>query len=123
MKIDPKGRTPPKHEITEGSMNHLLLGIGRGTAFTLHGGLEVPEMFLPRIVPTRLRGRITKNMRHSMAICVRINALIRFDKKCENFLPNIKYHERSGYVLKFQIYVLYCAKSYLRDRYDGKSTT
>ena len=65
MNIDPKGRMPPNSTIAHGSMNHFFSGIGLGTVLTLQGLSGSPEMFLPRIVPTRFRGRITKRQIHT----------------------------------------------------------
>ena len=36
IKIEPKGRMPPRATMTQGSMNHFFSGIGRGTALILH---------------------------------------------------------------------------------------
>lgn len=67
MKIEPKGRIPPSIMITKGSMNHFFSGIGRGTAFTLHGASGVPARFRPRIVPTNVNGSITNIQIHVTA--------------------------------------------------------
>lgn len=48
---------------------HFFSGIGRGTAFTLQGKLGWPDRFLPRIVPTRFSGRMTKKQMQQTATC------------------------------------------------------
>lgn len=48
---------------------HFFSGIGRGTAFTRQGKLGWPERFLPRIVPTRFSGRMTKKQIQQTATC------------------------------------------------------
>jgi hypothetical protein len=63
MKIEPKGRIPPRIEIISGSMNQRFSGIGRGTALTRHGKFGAPEIFFPITVPTSVRGKITKPAR------------------------------------------------------------
>ena len=65
--MDPNGRIPPSKMITRGSMNHFFSGIGLGTAFTLQGASGVPARFLPRIVPTKVSGRITNIQMHVTA--------------------------------------------------------
>ena len=91
MKMDPNGRTPPNITIAHGSMNlaqrgritsvnnyehgtdhweyHFFSGIGLGTVLTLQGLSGVPEMLRPRMVPTRLRGRMTNRQIPATAIC------------------------------------------------------
>lgn len=69
MKIEPNGSTPPSITITPGSMNHFFSGIGLGTALTLHGKLGCPASALPRMVPTRLSGKMTKIQIHDTATC------------------------------------------------------
>jgi hypothetical protein len=70
MKIDPKGSIPPSMMMASGSMNHFFSGMGLGTALTLHGWSGVPLRFLPRTVPTRVRGRITKKQMQETATIV-----------------------------------------------------
>ena len=67
MKIDPKGRIPPRIEMTSGSINHLLFGIGLGTALTRQGVDVDPDKFLPKIVPIKLSGSITKSKMQTIA--------------------------------------------------------
>lgn len=67
IKIEPKGKIPPSIIITSGSMNHFFSGIGRGTAFTLHGASGVPARFRPKIVPTSVNGNITNMQIHVTA--------------------------------------------------------
>ena len=74
--MDPKGKIPPSIMITNGSINHFFSGIGLGTAFTRQGASGVPEMFRPRIVPTRVKGRITKMQMHVTATCKNIQIMI-----------------------------------------------
>ena len=58
--MEPKGKMPPRIDITAGSINHRFSGIGLGTAFTLHGKFGDPFMFFPTMVPTSVNGKITK---------------------------------------------------------------
>lgn len=58
--MDPNGSTPPSVMMTRGSINHFFSGIGRGTALILQGKSGCPFKFLPRTVPTRVNGRMTK---------------------------------------------------------------
>lgn len=67
MKIEPNGRIPPSIMITRGSMNHFFSGIGLGTAFTRQGASGVPARFRPRIVPTKVNGKITNIQIHVTA--------------------------------------------------------
>ena len=90
MKIEPNGRTPPNITMAQGSMNlerererdtcslvllrgggphHFFSGMGLGTVLTLQGLSGWPEMLLPRMVPTRLRGRITNRQMLATANC------------------------------------------------------
>lgn len=48
---------------------HFFSGIGRGTAFTRQGKFGWPDRFLPRIVPTRFSGRMTKKQIQQTATC------------------------------------------------------
>lgn len=48
---------------------HFFSGIGLGTAFTRQGKLGWPDRFLPRIVPTRFSGRMTKKQMQQTATC------------------------------------------------------
>lgn len=66
--MDPNGRIPPRHAITDGSMNQRLLGIGRGTALIRQGGVDPPDIFRPKMVPIKLRGRITNKIMQTIAI-------------------------------------------------------
>lgn len=70
MKIDPKGKIPPKRIITSGSMNHFFSGIGLGTALIRHGLSGCPLRFRPTIVPTSVSGKITKMHIHVTASIV-----------------------------------------------------
>lgn len=58
-----------------GHTYHFFSGMGRGTAFTRQGKLGWPDRFLPRIVPTRFSGRITKKQIQQTATCRRQKAL------------------------------------------------
>jgi hypothetical protein len=69
MKIDPKGKTPPRTTITAGSMNHFFSGIGRGTAFIRQGKSGWPAKLRPSTVPTSVNGRITNMHMHVTATC------------------------------------------------------
>lgn len=48
---------------------HFFSGMGRGTAFTRQGKFGCPDKFLPRIVPTRFSGRMTKKQIQQTATC------------------------------------------------------
>lgn len=48
---------------------HFFSGMGRGTAFTRQGKFGWPDRFLPRIVPTRFSGRMTKKQIQQTATC------------------------------------------------------
>lgn len=52
-----------------GNTYHFFSGIGRGTAFTRQGKFGWPDRFLPRIVPTRFSGRMTKKQIQQTATC------------------------------------------------------
>lgn len=67
MKIEPNGRIPPSIIITKGSMNHFFSGIGLGTALTLQGASGVPARLRPKIVPTKVSGKITNMQIHVTA--------------------------------------------------------
>ena len=69
MKIDPKGKTPPRTMITAGSMNHFFSGIGRGTALIRQGKSGCPAKLRPSTVPTSVRGSITNMQMHVTATC------------------------------------------------------
>lgn len=46
---------------------HFFSGMGRGTAFTRQGKFGWPDRFLPKIVPTRFSGRMTKKQMQQTA--------------------------------------------------------
>lgn len=46
---------------------HFFSGMGLGTALTLQGKLGWPDRFLPRIVPTRFSGKMTKKQMQQTA--------------------------------------------------------
>ena len=46
---------------------HFFSGMGLGTVFTLQGLSGCPNMFLPRMTPTRFRGRITNRQMQATA--------------------------------------------------------
>lgn len=52
-----------------GHTYHFFSGIGRGTAFTRQGKFGWPDRFLPRIVPTRFSGKMTKKQIQQTATC------------------------------------------------------
>lgn len=58
-----------------GHTYHFFSGIGRGTALTRQGKFGWPERFLPRIVPTRFNGRMTKKQIQQTATCRRQNCV------------------------------------------------
>lgn len=48
---------------------HFFSGIGLGTALTRQGKFGWPDRFLPKMVPTRFRGRMTKKQIQQTATC------------------------------------------------------
>lgn len=56
MKIEPNGRTPPSKMIRDGSRNHFLSGMGRGTAFIRHGLSLCPFTLRPESIRDYIYG-------------------------------------------------------------------
>ncbi len=73
MKMEPKGRIPPRATIIDGSINHFFSGMGRGTALTRHGKSGWPDKFRPNTVPTNVKGKIMKIQMQVMATYVKEN--------------------------------------------------
>ena len=67
--MDPNGSTPPSRTIAHGSMNHFFSGMGLGTVLMRQGLSGWPEMFLPRMAPTIVNGRITNRQIQATETC------------------------------------------------------
>ncbi len=69
MNIEPNGKIPPSRAMAHGSMNHFFSGMGLGTVLIRQGRSDSPDILRPRIVPTKLRGRIMNRHIHTTVNC------------------------------------------------------
>jgi len=70
IKMDPKGRMPPRMTMTHDSKYHFFSGMARGIGLTRHGKSGLPDQLRPTTVPRSVSGKMRKNQMLMIATSV-----------------------------------------------------